>query len=828
MSTSRWKEVRRLFDEASELPDSERDAFIAAANTSPEILREVRSLLSQLQEDPGFLEAPTVDLPAARPPLPWRQIGPWRLVDEVGQGGMGTVYRAVKTGEGFEKTVALKVIRPGMNMAFAVEHFLAERQILASLDHPHIAKLFDGGTTPEGLPYFVMEFIEGETLVAWADRRGLNLHERIDLFRPICAAVHYAHQHLVVHRDIKPGNVLVTPDGTPKLLDFGLAKLIDPQGAGELDKTATAFRMLTPEYASPEQVRGDRITTPSDVYSLGVLLYRLLAGRGPYRVTTQTPQALVHAVLEQEPESVRGTLGEDLDTILAMSMRKEPERRYASAEDLSEDLRRYLQGLPVHARKATPSYRLSKFVTRHRVAVAAALLISISLIGGAGMALWQAKRARESEALAQRRFNDIRKLANEYLFEFHDAIHDLPGATRARSLVIRRGLEYLDRLSADAGDDLVLVEELAAAYERLGELQAGGQAGQVESNLGDNAGAVTSFEKAVALREKVAAKRPDGLGERRALANACAKLALARAHSLMPAPTVTPLFEKAHTLLMDVVSRAPLDRDAGRDLAFNHRHLAALFDALGEPSKALAAAREEARLFGRLTEEDPRNEADRRQNGIALQNLGSRLPADEAAPLLQKAFETAEELLRREPMSVERQLDMADSLSALGANAVRRKDDRAEANYRRALEIRTEVAGRDTIDARPQTGLAQSHLALAHLELRRGRPDHAAEEAASGLGVIGRFRVAHPDDLRARALEASLLAALAAVREAQAKDAAPAARRARMTQARDLYAKSRELYQQVVATVPVAAKMAAAREPDIKRCEAALAALPER
>ena len=483
---------------------------------------------------------------------------------------MGTVYLAIQSGEGFEKRVALKIIRRGMDTELVVRLFLAERRILASLEHPNIARLYDGGATEDGLPWFAMEYIEGENLQDYCDRRSLEIRARLTMFRQICAGVQYAHQALIVHRDIKPGNILVTSDGTPKLLDFGLAKLVHSEASAQTVELTLRNQVFTPQYASPEQVRGETITTSTDIFSLGLVLYQLLLGRHPFRREMDSTESLLKAICEKEPAPPSAFAGArlarelkgDLDTIVLTALQKDRRRRYASVEQLSQDIRRYLEGLPVAARPDTLFYRAGKFVRRHRTSVAAAALVAVSLVGGAGVAVFEARQSRQSEALALRRFNDVRKLANEYLFEFHDAIRDLPGATPARLLVIRRGLEYLDRISADAGDDPGLAAELAGAYERLGELQAGSQAGQVESNLNDNRAGVKSFEKAVALREKIAARAPEGLLERRALGNAYAKLAVARGHALYPQGEFGPLVERSHALLKDVVSRAPLDRDA--------------------------------------------------------------------------------------------------------------------------------------------------------------------------------------------------------------------------------------------------------------------------
>src|SRR5262249_5721317 len=290
-----------------------------------------------------------------------------------------------------------------------------ERQILAGFDHPNIARLFDGGTTENGLPYFVMEFVEGLPIDDYCNQHSLSLAERLRLFCEVCAAVSYAHLHLVIHRDIKRSNILVTREGTPKLLDFGIAKILQEGEARLSFTTTTGLRLMTPEYASPEQVRGEPVTMASDVYSLGVVFYELLTGRFPYRLSGQSPGEIERAITEQTPErpslvaekSHRKALRGDLDNIVLMALRKEPARRYQSAEQLSGDIRRFLETRPVLARKDTVSYRAGKFVRRNKVAATAAAVILLSLLAGIIATTFEAHRARNQQALAERRFNDV-------------------------------------------------------------------------------------------------------------------------------------------------------------------------------------------------------------------------------------------------------------------------------------------------------------------------------------------------------------------------------------------------------------------------------------
>src|SRR5580700_9565196 len=464
---------------------------------------------------------------------------------------MGDVYRAARADGSYDKQVAIKIIQGPRSTDFFLVRFQNERQILANLDHPNIAQLVDGGTTEEGLPYLVMEFVEGQRIDEFCANKNLGVRERLELFRTVCSAVHYAHQNLVVHRDLKPSNILVTASGAPKLLDFGIAKILDPQrGEANLQQTVTLLRMLTPDYASPEQVRNQPISTSSDVYSLGVILYELLTGKLPYRVSTDAPQEMMKAVCDTEPEKpsaaalrvsapegsgseraaaelaqhrpereralkLSNVLAGDLDNIVLKALRKEPQRRYSSVEQFSEDIRRYLTGLPVLAHEDSLDYRARKFVRRHRLGVAATILLVLSLAGGLVATLWQAHIARSERARAERRFNDVRKLANSLMFEVHDSIRNLPGATPARKLLVGRALEYLDSLSQEANGDPSLQRELAAAYDRVGDVLGDTSA----ANLGDFAGASQSYAKALTIRESLAAASPTDLAVQTELAD---------------------------------------------------------------------------------------------------------------------------------------------------------------------------------------------------------------------------------------------------------------------------------------------------------------------
>jgi len=424
VTQQRWKQIQDIFDSALDKPTADRNAFIDQTCAADASLRdEVLSLIRSFEGHKDFLEQPIAPLAFSEKPvdrMEGRMLGPYQLTRCIGKGGMGTVYAASRADKEYHKEVAIKLVRQGMDTDDILRRFRQERQVLAGLDHPNIARLLDGGTTEEGLPYLVMEFVEGVTLDRYAESKNLSINDRLKLFCTVCSAVQFAHQNLIVHRDLKPGNIIVGIDGSPKLLDFGIAKLLSPEFMTEGEElTRTDMRPMTPEYASPEQVRGEPITTASDVYALGVILYRLITGCTPYKFKSNTIIDIEKAILDEAPERpsvavtrmdgklppegverARRTLSGDLDMIVLMALRKEPSRRYASAEKLADDIERYLNGLPVSAQNDTVRYRVDKFVRRHKAGVAAASLTAVALIAATIISINFARRANIEREVA--------------------------------------------------------------------------------------------------------------------------------------------------------------------------------------------------------------------------------------------------------------------------------------------------------------------------------------------------------------------------------------------------------------------------------------------
>jgi non-specific serine/threonine protein kinase/serine/threonine-protein kinase len=505
MTEDRWERVRALFDEALEHPVDERVALVTQGSEGDEILlHEVLDLLAAHESTDTLLDAPAIQTLAETAEVPeasmtGRRIGPYALEEEIGRGGMGVVYRARRVEGEFDQVVAVKILPLGYARGAVVNRFRAERQILARLDHPNIARLLDGGTTLEGLPYFVMEFVEGRRIDRYADEERLNVERRLDLFLTVCSAVQAAHQSLVVHRDLKPSNILVTADGAPKLLDFGIAKVLDPLSADGDELTMTALRPMTPDYASPEQIRGEPVTTASDVYSLGVILYELLAGRRPYRLSGQTASQ-VERTLERRvpgrpslagmsgtdgagpdtvelafrrgtsPDRLRRRLAGDLDNIVLKALSREPDRRYGSAERLAEDLHMHLDGRPVSARSPTVGYRFGKFARRHWPSVLSGILMLLSMAAGFGAARWQAGLTASAEAVAERRADEIRTLSSALVSDLDQDIAGLPGSDAVREDALRRALATLERLAQESEQDREYLAPIALGHRKLAEL----------------------------------------------------------------------------------------------------------------------------------------------------------------------------------------------------------------------------------------------------------------------------------------------------------------------------------------------------------------------
>jgi serine/threonine protein kinase/tetratricopeptide (TPR) repeat protein len=507
--SSRRPQADDLFHAAIALKASEREAFVRTNTPDEDVVAEVLALLRAHDSTGRFdalvgrmagLGADQVDVEERDP----ERIGPYRVLRRIGRGGMGAVYLAERDDGQFEHRVAIKVLRADRAGPELRRRFLTERRILAQLTHENIAWLLDGNVTEDGSPYLVMEYVDGKPFIEWCDERHQTIAQRLALFLEVCSAVEYAHRRLVIHRDLKPGNILVTDAGAVKLLDFGIAKLLEPEQELALPATRTGLRLMTPEYASPEQIRGDTVGTPSDVYQLGVLLYELLTGRRPYAFDGSSLARIEAAILSTDPvrpsaavtaapeletvAQVRGTtrsrlnrrLAGDLDHIILKSLRKEPDQRYGSVTALAEDVRRHLEGLPVLARRGTVRYRAARFVRRHRVSVGAAALVVLSLVAGIIGTSWQAARASEQAriAAAERDRAQLETEKARRITEFLTGLFDVASEGNVRTDTLRL-LPVLERGAAKLDEELHDQPEVRTAaliavsdvYQKLGRYE---------------------------------------------------------------------------------------------------------------------------------------------------------------------------------------------------------------------------------------------------------------------------------------------------------------------------------------------------------------------
>ena len=628
MTAERYQQVKQIFHQALELPPEERGEYLEKACRNDDDLRNEVAALLQENDSTGFIDMPLSRVvPAAlgdeAESIEEQVVGPYRLSRLIGKGGMGAVYEGWRADNQYRQQVAVKLIRHGMDSEFVVERFRQERQILANLNHTHIARLLDGGVTKAGTPYLAMEFVNGAPIDEYCRDRKLSIRERLRLFCDVCRAVEYAHQNLIVHRDLKPSNMLVTDDGVVKLLDFGIAKLVAEDKTSTAPQTRTGMYLLTPDYASPEQVLGQPITTAADVYALGVVLYELVAGQRPFHLddrsfgevakiirdqepakpSTSITQEMAAAAGDRKPEQLRRELSGELDSIALMALRKEPEHRYASVEQLRADVEAYLDGRPVRAQKSTVRYRTFKLLRRHRTLVAAAAIVLITLVAGIVSTTREARIARAERARAERRFNDVRRLANAFLFDVHDSIQHLAGSTPAREQIVKHARQYLDSLAREAGGDSSLERELAEAYIKLGDVQGNPNT----ANLGDLSGALASYGRASGIFEAIWAREPNDSKR-----NADASRVYGRLGAIEWASgdTAGALTSYRRVLSLDEANAKanPGDLKAQVNLATSFTRLANVLADAGDTREAIALGRRALELRERLAAAHPADE----------------------------------------------------------------------------------------------------------------------------------------------------------------------------------------------------------------------------
>jgi len=741
--------LHSLVESLLAVTDSENEAESSAENDAPTVALGVGGSVSQnlnsggrgfssaaaparVRADRGKRIRYTEDLSG-------EQIGPYELIKRVGKGGMGTVYAARRADQEFRKLVAVKLVKPDMESDEILQRFKHERQVLASLDHPNIARLLDGGTE-NGVPYLVMEFVEGTAIDVYCKSHGLSLNEKLNLFCTVCSAVQYAHQSLVIHRDLKPANIMVSTDGTPKLLDFGIAKVLNPDLTDQVAMTQASQRPMTPDYASPEQVRGEPVTTASDVYALGVLLYELLTTVHPLRAAYKAV-GLHKAVLETDPDRpsdvvtkldpgalpeaerkrLSTTLRGDLDAIVMMCLRKESSRRYASVQHLVDDIHRYLVGMPVRAHADSASYRVGKFVRRHRAGVTASALTAVALIASSMISWAYYHQANQERKRAEARFNDIRQFSSYVLFDFDTVLNS--GITPARTALLEKASDYLDRLEKDRGRDPSIEQELVKSYIKIGDVRGN----LYKANLGDREGARRSYEKAASLLQQSKNPNPVLVAE--------TKVKLADLVIQRNPKEALAMYNSAVAALES--GAAKKDPDTLRALAEDLQKVAVAQIQVGMPDKALQSYDRSLNVIEDLSNLGKNTPSLRRLAGRASYRLGevrARLGNIEGGlNEIRRGISTHQQLAADSPNSATAQKDLATATGVLGDVLLYNAHRPAEAAdaYRKALQLIEELA-----DSDPRN--SQYHRDLCTMLSRLGEALTAAGKNAEARIVTRR------------------------------------------------------------------------------------------
>ena len=837
MTPERWQQLKSVLETVMETSPTKREFSLKeACEGDDELRREVESLLAfedsenKLFDESAFSAVIKDFTTEAGDNFVGMQIGRYRILRELGAGGMGIVFLAERADGEFEQQVAVKILRRSFFNSSAGRKFQKERQILARLKHPFIAQLLDGGATVENTPFLVMEYVEGASITQYSEEKNLSLAEKLDLFRKVCEAVSFAHRNLIVHRDLKPDNILINKEGVPKLLDFGIAKLMSEN---DIKATVTRFQALTPEYASPEQIFGGSITTATDIYSLGVVLYELVTGQKPFAVEETTTERMLRAIRQNDPikpsQALTGKEAEkktgeekerhkdnekiargktfsisthrffsasqlkgDLDNIILKALKKEPERRYQSVELFSEDIRRHLAGLPVTARADTFVYRAEKFIKRNTLAVVAVLLAFVSLLGGLLVSNYQRQIANAERAKAERRFADVRALANSFMFEINEKIDESP--IKARELLVRHAVEYLDKLAAEAESDVTLQRELATAYEKIGDVQSeifkpglGNSQGafesqhkalkmreaiyerdnqNVESGLdlaqsyikvgnasamtGNTSNALENYRKAVAINENLLKIEPENARLRENTSRSYAMLGqgILRSGSISEALNY---YEKAIATIKPAIEKNPGNLQIERNLSIYYSYAGYAKMEMGAKQDALSFFQNALAIEEKVLAANPENTHFRANLaiaelwvGVAFRELGK---TEDSIFHLQQALKIQKEIFDADRANFGERNGLADCYLELGWTlALNKNYDRSVKAYQTAIDHYEAVAKADPRNIAARRQIIFTERNLADVFLARGETEKAIDIYQKSLSALKDIAASDPNN----------------------------------------------------------------------------------
>jgi non-specific serine/threonine protein kinase/serine/threonine-protein kinase len=769
LTAERWKRINDLFHEYLELsPEKQLQRIEELRQHAPEEAEELQGLLDAHLNSSTFLSGTVADDISVRK---GERVGPWEIEKEIGRGGMSTVFLAKRIDGRFDRKVAIKFLHglfPGKNTA---DRMKAEQSILAKLDHEHICKLLDAGITSNGRPYFIMEYIDGVSIDQYCRENKLSIDEILDLFEQICEAVRYAHQRLIVHRDLKPGNIMVGSNGKIKLLDFGISKIVSEEPELDITGTKTALHLMTPEYASPEQVRYDPVTTSTDIYSLGLVLYKLLTGSFPYDLDQKTPLEIGNTILESEPfkpstvtlrrdgqdrknggdsqiSKLSKSLQGDLDNIMLMALRKDPERRYSSVDQFLRDIRNFRSDRPVQARPESPLYLAGKFVKRNRAGVIMAASVAIILCLAVIFSIRQASIANTQREIAENRLYDIRDLTGSLMFDIHDAIVPLPGSTPARELIADQVSEYLDRLSEVEGDSPELNVQLAASYRKIGDLLGN----PTTSNLGRAEEALMSYERAEEHLMRASGRHFDESAE---VTRQKAVLFEKKSDVLssMGELEEAELLQRESVSLFERLMRESVDTISEFSYAISLLKLGDLlghpnFTSLGMPDSSLKYYHQAETIFSKQFDESPNDLQNVRYAGLIFERLGVVQDYlgldDQALQNLQASADFRDLYIEMDPLNTNAIRDRAIGYEKMGKIYQQQgRLEEAKLSFEEAFETYEWLSRSDPQNTSASQTLAVSHIHLGDLAHHSNMPNFGDEELARGYFEASREILVH-------------------------------------------------------------------------------------
>lgn len=763
-----FSRLDRLFQQALDLPDgAERDEFLRnSTSDDPALADAVRRLLAR---DQLMQQSAAAGTAAIEPPLP--RFGVYQARELIGRGGMGTVYRATREDGEVALEVAVKSISSPLWSAILDERFRRERQILAQLRHPNIAAFLDSGISADGQPFLVMELVRGEPIDRWCDAQRLTIRRRLELFLDVCRAVDFAHRQLIVHRDIKPGNIFVTPDGEAKLLDFGLARTVELSAPQKESPTL----YFTPSYASPELLRGKPAAVTDDVFSLGVLLYRLLAGAKPVDAPSDTPAEIVESVLHSDPRrpsailrslsiadadtiavarsetraSLEKTVARDLDAIALKSVARSAAERYASVADLAADIGRYLDGRVVEAAGGGTFYAAKKFIAKHKAAVAAVAIVAVSLASGIVATSIEANEARRQRAEAERRFQEARELARYMMFELQTEIQKLPGSTPVKADMVKHSLDYLDRVAAEKSNDESLRIDVAEGYSELADVLGH----PLRPNLGQQAQARDTYRKAILLLQPVVARDPGNLRARRALAHAQLMLGMSYVF-YRKWDEGSPLVKSAESALVQMANAAPQDPEADRQASVATESLAVALSqrdgyTTGGSTDAIAAAKQSIAFAQAALRSKPGDSESLLDLSTAYNRLGV-LTQTQDRPAAAKDFEQALTALdgmpAEEKASAYIRTRRSSTLMSMGWNLGSMGDyERGIDALNQARTIVEQLALEDPQNRAYTRSRASTYRNLAVIEDYAGRSEAALADYKTAASIFRQMLASDPN-----------------------------------------------------------------------------------